>query len=49
MLWISGHEVCGILGLWLGIELTTPTLEGKVLTTGSPGKSQDYTLNSTVD
>ena len=35
-----GHEVCGILTSWPGIEPTPPELEGKVLTTRLPGKSQ---------
>ena len=37
-------EACGFLALWLGIELAPPTLEGKVLTTGLPGKSQGCCL-----
>ena len=32
---------CGILTSWPGIEPTPPALEGKVLTTGPPGKSLD--------
>ena len=39
MFWFSGSEVCGILVLQPGIELAPPALEGKVLTTGPPGKS----------
>ena len=35
----SGREACGILALWPGIETVPPALEGKVLTTGLPGKS----------
>ena len=35
-----GSEVCGILAPQPGIELARPALEGKVLTTGPPGKSQ---------
>ena len=31
-------EACGILAPWPGIEPTPPALEGKVLTTGPPGK-----------
>ena len=34
-----GHQACRILAPWLGIEPTPPALEGKVLTTGPPGKS----------
>jgi len=33
------HEACGILVPWPGIELMPPALEGKILTTGLPGKS----------
>ena len=35
-----GHEACGILALPPGIKPTPPGLEGEVLTTGPPGKSQ---------
>ena len=35
-----GHDACGILAPWPGIKPTTPVLEGKVLTTGPPGKSR---------
>ena len=34
-----GQEACGVLALWPGIEPAPPALEGKVLTTGPPGKS----------
>ena len=34
-----GKEACGILAPWPGIEPTLPALQGKVLTTGPPGKS----------
>ena len=33
------HRACGILVLGPEIEPTSPTLEGKILTIGSPGKS----------
>ena len=39
MFWFSGHEACGILALWRGIEPTPAALESEVLTTGSPGRS----------
>ena len=39
-----GCEVCGILVPQPGIESTLPALEGKVLTTGSPGKSPQQNL-----
>ena len=35
-----GHEACGIFASWPGIEPTSPELEGKILTTGLPGKFQ---------
>ena len=34
------HEACGILVPWPGIKPATLALEGKVLTTGPPGKSR---------
>ena len=34
-----GHEAWGIIAPWPGIEPVPPALEGKVLTTGPPGKS----------
>ena len=34
-----GHESCGILVPWLGIEPILPALKGEVLTTGPLGKS----------
>ena len=37
-----GHEVCGILVPWPGIELAPTALEGKVLTNGLPGKAPKY-------
>ena len=39
MFWFFGHEACGILAPRPGIEPAPPALEGKVLTTGPPGKS----------
>ena len=39
-----GLEACGILVPWPGIEPPPPALEGEVLTTGLPGKSQ-YSLS----
>ena len=39
MFWFFGFEAYGILTPWPGIEPAPPTLEGKVLTTGLPGKS----------
>ena len=37
--WCFGRETCGILAPRPGIETAPPALEGKVLTTGPPGKS----------
>ena len=39
MFWFFGHEACGISAPQPGIEPTPPTLQGKVFTTGPPGKS----------
>ena len=39
MFWFFGLKACGILALLPGIEPTPPALEGKLLTTGPPGKS----------
>ena len=39
--WFFGHEAHGILAPRPGIEPTPTALEGKVLTTGPPGKSPD--------
>ena len=39
MFWFSGCEACGILALWPGIKPAPPAVEGKILTTGLPGKS----------
>ena len=38
MFWFFGLKACGILAPWPGIK-PAPALEGKVLTTGPPGKS----------
>ena len=35
-----GREACGILASQPGMEPKPPALEGKLLTTGLPGKSQ---------
>ena len=43
--WVFFFSTCGILCSPPGIELTTFALEGKVLTTGLPGKSQSSILN----
>ena len=44
-----GHEVCGILVSWPGIEFTPPALEGEVLTTGPPGKALFPGFDSAFD
>ena len=41
MFWVFGHEACGISAPRPGIEPIPPALEGEVLTTGPPGKSQE--------
>ena len=40
MFWFLGHEACVILAPWPGIKPAPPALEGEVLTTGPPEKSQ---------
>ena len=40
------HEICGRLASRPGIEPSHPGLEGKVLTTGPPGKLQWYFLKA---
>ena len=44
MFWFFGREACGMLAPRPGIEPTPPALEGKVLTTGPPGKSLKVSL-----
>ena len=39
-------EACGILVPWPGIEPASPALEGKILTSGCPGKPLDSLLPS---
>ena len=41
MFWFLGHEACGVLAPWPGIEPKPPALEGEVLTMGLPMKSQN--------
>ena len=41
MFWLLACKACGILAPQPGTKPTTPALEGKVLTTGPPGKSLD--------
>ena len=40
MFWCFGHEACGMLAPRPGIKLTPLALEGEILPTGLPGKSQ---------
>ena len=40
MLWFFGPEACGILAPQPGIKHVLLRLEGEILPTGSPGKSQ---------
>ena len=40
------HKACRILSPWPGIEPAPPALEGEVLTTGLPGKSLQFILDS---
>ena len=51
MFWFFGREACGTLAPQAGIKPTPPALEGKVLTTGSPGKSPQvlsYTIKTFI-
>ena len=45
MSWFFGCEAFGILAPQPEIEPTPPALEGKVLTTGPPGKSLMGVIN----
>ena len=40
MFWFFGLEACGVLASQAGTDPAPTALEGKVLTTGPPGKSQ---------
>ena len=40
MYWFFGYKAHGILAPQPGMKPAPPALEGKVLTTGPPGKSQ---------
>ena len=44
MFWFSGHEACGVLAPWPGIEPLPPALEGEVLTTEPPEKSLELSI-----
>ena len=44
MFWFFGCKGCGILAPPPGIEPALPALEGEVLTTGPPGKSQNLSF-----
>lgn len=43
MFWFFGLEAGGILAPALGTEPALPPLEGRILTTGSPGKPLMFT------
>ena len=45
---LSGSTECGILVPWPGIEPMSPALEGRVWTTGAPGKSTDIQFQSST-
>ena len=42
-------KACGVIAPWPGIELPFPSLEGKVLTTGLPGKSLFLIISQNYD
>ena len=41
MFWFFGHEACGISAPRPGMQPAPPALEGEVLTSGPPVKSQN--------
>ena len=45
--WLSCSEACEIPVSQAEIELTSPALQGRFLTTGAPGKSPQFLLNHT--
>lgn len=50
MLWFFDCESCGILAFPPGVELSSPALEAKVLTTGPPGRFMfDISLSILID
>ena len=49
MFWFLGHQACGILAPQPGIEPEVLSLEGKVLTTGAPGKSLLTNISSIIN
>ena len=48
MFWFSDCEACGILALSPGIKPVSLALEGKVLTSGLPGKSPLFASESSL-
>ena len=48
LFYVFGPKACGILAPQPGIELTPPALEGEVLTSGLPGKSQIFPFSGTA-
>ena len=46
VVWFFGHKACGTSVSQLGIKAAPPAWAGKILTTGSQGKSIDYPLES---
>ena len=48
MFWFFDHVACGIMVPQPGIEPIPPALEGKVLTTESPGKSHLVGLHTVL-
>ena len=50
MLWFFDCESCGIFAFPPGLELSSPALEAKVLTTGPPGRFMfDISLSILID
>ena len=44
LVWCFGHKAGGVSAPQPGIEPAPPALEGEVLTTGEPGRCQEYTI-----
>ena len=46
---LSCSLACGILVPQQGFKPVCPALQGRLLTSGPPGKSPEYLLNATID
>ena len=48
MFWFSSLEACEVLAPSPGIKPMPPALEGKILTTGPPGKSWNFPIKKII-